>query len=54
MPKFEFVEGKMKAIYDETNPKDMKQKMGKEQTYLTMSKPNLIKLVELLIKKRGE
>jgi len=49
MPKFEFVDGKMKAVYDDNNAKDMKQKMVKEKTHLTMSKPDLVKLVKLLI-----
>ena len=49
MPKSEFVNGKVSVSYDENNPKDMKKKMKKDKTYKTMSKPDLVKLVELLI-----
>lgn len=49
MPKSEFINGKAVISYDASNPKDMKKKMKKDKTYKTMSKPDLVNLVELLI-----
>lgn len=49
LPKSEFINGKVVVSYDKNNPKDMKRLQRQEKSYLTMSKPDLVKLVELLI-----
>lgn len=37
------------VVLDESNPKDMRKIQKKTKGYQTMSKPELVKLVELLI-----
>ena len=50
MPKQVLANGKLTIVYDETNPQDMKKQQQKTKSYQNMSKPDLVKLVEVLIK----
>jgi hypothetical protein len=49
MPKAEFKKGKIVVKADLNNPKDLKKQMKKTKAYQTMSKPELVQLVEKLL-----
>lgn len=49
MSKSEMMNGKIVVSFDDNDPKDLKKKMKKSKEYQTMSKPQLVKLVEVLI-----